>query len=1393
MADEHIFECFRRRTSNESEAIELIHGYNSETPLKDLFDTKEHNCKSLLQWAGIRGWSDVCEMLIYEHHCDPFYEDHSKLTVLHNVCRNGHIDLVRYFVSKPFEMDPLKKNINGTTPLDLSKRHGYTDITKYLATKSTNKSTQFMTDQQRYVKAVSSYLHKFDLLQYYPQKLSLQKALEIRTSTLNKSSTNDLKLLPFIILQKILAYDYNCRNTLLPVQQSDDESDSNSESDSDNNEPDEIDCASYKTDSIHPIDGIVALFLCADNFLRQDMMVRLSSCQMSIPFLLRDPLRQELTFPLWALRSIVKAWITVEPNGKHTSHEYQMVTQSTPIVTFMRLGKFKHKRSKSKILNDIISLWHHHHFFHRNMNGGELNRILSNGLVDLCWYLPGGKENDIFQKPVAFLNLHGSACNKFNQKQVEFLNKISTMTFMLVAGKKLDDLSCDIIKKFSSCTLLLTSDKKPTNLVHEKIISVKIDVNADKIKRNIQTEIKETLFAESARSVSYKTIESLATVSRDLHITVDEDHEILKKASNYAEQTYKFVESKQSYKDTALPLQGKKLWHAWAKYDKEQYRQAYRGYEEVSKYSDAIVVKKRKIRKDQMLLLDSLSPLMIQFIQHLQGIQDKSSRNYFLYCLKLGLNNISRSSISTVHHEYRISRSALSHIQTKHSNTVESQEKKIKNNLNKLDQKLIDLSLGLEHLLREVGQVYETAIRHDSLAKRQQFVSLPTSVANLLIDGYPFEIMDGDAAHVPVDWVTAVLKEVERLLGNPRVFVLSVFGFRRTGKSTLLNTTFGLQFNVSSGRCTCGAFMQMLPIHAELRNVAKCDYVVMIDTEGLRAPELDSLNLKQLATFVIGLANETIINVFGEFVGDMDDILQTAVHAFIRMREINLKPSCQFVHQICGVVAIVLLKKKLNELTSFAANEEGCGHLFQLFSHVIQFDDQKDVHYFESLWMGDPPMAPVNPGYSKSAQSLKAHLIKQINQTECCNLSSFTDRMKNLWNALLRENFVFNFKNSIQINAYKALEAEYSNLECQLVNKVLDIGRGIENEIMAANSTSTGGLDKILQTKLHEIHGYLATEVNIEHTRLQVRLDEYFRKNEQSDVIVQWKANFVTKLEQQAAELKLKAINRLEQLCIGKKTLTDIDRKKEIYEKKFITEVDKIAENLKQKNTQLNEGQIQAVFARTWEKIIGSLEKTEKISKDLVKTDMEKELFRFVGSNNERLLMNALISQEISNGALEMIVKKAQHLARKTRTDSFAVTYVKMVGGYAGIHEGHVQEAQFVTNILLNKPKAYIAILRGFTYSSAYFTSLLNELKEAVDEQSEKLKEISFTKHYRVDLYLTACRYAVKEFERMIDDYNTNNDPVTHLERRFKTHLYSMFESKCLQVAANDKAARKIK
>ena len=80
----------------------------------------------------------------------------------------------------------------------------------------------------------------------------------------------------------------------------------------------------------------------------------------------------------------------------------------------------------------------------------------------------------------------------------------------------------------------------------------------------------------------------------------------------------------------------------------------------------------------------------------------------------------------------------------------------------------------------------------------------------------------------------------------------------------------------------------------------------MVDTESLRAPELDAMQTQnhdnELATFVIGLANLTVINIYGEMPGDLDDILQTSVHAFLRMKAVKLTLGCHYVHQNVSAV-----------------------------------------------------------------------------------------------------------------------------------------------------------------------------------------------------------------------------------------------------------------------------------------------------------------------------------------------------------------------------------------------------------------------------------------------------------------------------------------------------------
>uniref|UniRef100_A0A674GDW9 VLIG-type G domain-containing protein n=1 Tax=Taeniopygia guttata TaxID=59729 RepID=A0A674GDW9_TAEGU len=370
---------------------------------------------------------------------------------------------------------------------------------------------------------------------------------------------------------------------------------------------------------------------------------------------------------------------------------------------------------------------------------------------------------------------------------------------------------------------------------------------------------------------------------------------------------------------------------------------------------------KKAIRRQQLKEAFPFNPLMKSFLGFLQA-QPADTKKYFLQWMKVFMHELGNDEL--------LSR------------------------LDALSDEINHLSIGLEHLLREVGQIYE-ALEFIS-SETESFVKLPEIAAELMVSGYPVELMDGDASYLPLRWVGAIFDSLIERLGDKRVFVLSVLGVQSTGKSTLLNAMFGLQFNASAGRCTRGAFMQLIPVSEQLQRDLGFDFVLVVDTEGLRAIEMadkPSLNHdNELATFVIGVGNLTVINIVGENPSETQDVLQIAVQAFPRMKKVNLSPSCLFVHQNMGEATAReqnmegqrRLQEKLDEMTVVAAQQEFCG---VSFSDVIGFDVNTHIHYFAHLWVGNPPMAPPNPTYSTELKlkELKEALLHETKK-KCENL-----------------------------------------------------------------------------------------------------------------------------------------------------------------------------------------------------------------------------------------------------------------------------------------------------------------------------------------------------------------------------------------------------------------------
>ena len=196
------------------------------------------------------------------------------------------------------------------------------------------------------------------------------------------------------------------------------------------------------------------------------------------------------------------------------------------------------------------------------------------------------------------------------------------------------------------------------------------------------------------------------------------------------------------------------------------------------------------------------------------------------------------------------------------------------------------------------------------------------------------------------------------------MFVLSVLGIQSTEKSALdlLGTLFGLPCNITADQCTRGVYMQLLPVNNSFRENMNCDYVLIVNAEGLYAPELELHGSKseyELAALAVGIADFTVFNLFDGYQRDLYGVLQGVLHVLIRNRKsIIINLNCVFVHQNTPYMFAesnrVLQRQifqlvKLDEMTRAAGVTENYEELYNSFSDVINFLMMTQMCYISQI------------------------------------------------------------------------------------------------------------------------------------------------------------------------------------------------------------------------------------------------------------------------------------------------------------------------------------------------------------------------------------------------------------------------------------------------------------
>ncbi|XP_043540319.1 up-regulator of cell proliferation-like, partial [Chiloscyllium plagiosum] len=567
--------------------------------------------------------------------------------------------------------------------------------------------------------------------------------------------------------------------------------------------------------SFHPLDLISAIFVCADTILQQELILRMSLCQFAFPIVMLSP-EGRPTFLMHPMRSFVRRYRPQSMRDRAGYIEECMATSSLPTFAFVRFGNCS--SSKSKLLNQVFSSQPNlDYFVHSNMRCGDISRKVSDGMIEMIWYLPSGsKDIDIIPEAVAVMNLRGDAQNF--PEHVQFLSKVATTLFVFIehlneqaetflfSNPQIQQKRFLIINSKVGQIYLHLERLVEAKLIAKDHILTKYRKNKEDFLQSIRSKLIEILRKGAEVKEKALSLQAMLPAARASKFLIDEDNNVISEAWGKSERILQEIVSEgiKMIRERELYFQGD-TWEKISGIDKEMCQLKSLSDANVSDYVSQL----QREREDlcRALACRGMSNLMRQIIVGLQTMGNQ--RKLFLNCLR---NALESNSVTVSHSNIMLNLETEEQVESQ-----SIQEQLTEHNKNLLDK---SQSLGLEHFLREMGLIYEVfQIQPSVPSDIKQFPSL---AADMMLEGFPIELMDGDVSNIPMEWVTSVLTEVDKKVKPCRIFVLSVLGLQSTGKSTLLNGMFGCQFAVGCGRCTSGVYMQLIRTTGTMKEKA-CD------------------------------------------------------------------------------------------------------------------------------------------------------------------------------------------------------------------------------------------------------------------------------------------------------------------------------------------------------------------------------------------------------------------------------------------------------------------------------------------------------------------------------------------------------------------------------------------
>ncbi|XP_074498176.1 interferon-induced very large GTPase 1 [Sebastes fasciatus] len=664
--------------------------------------------------------------------------------------------------------------------------------------------------------------------------------------------------------------------------------------------------------------------------------------------------------------------------------------------------------------------------------------------------------------------------------------------------------------------------------------------------------------------------------------------------------------------------------------------------------------------------------------------------------------------------------------------------------------------LGLEHFLREMGLIFE--LTHTSPGSGSHNVlRLPSLATDLLLYGIPLELMDGDASNIPIHWLGCVFAELKRRLPQEqcRTRVLTNLGAHHGRNAEVLSALFGVKFPEGRQRSTRGLYMVALCLPDNLRKDMECDFLLLIDVEGLCSMSLDNnrntlIKDNEMATVATGLSDVLMQNIASHAGSEFETDFTVIVNALLRIKECGSMPICQLLAQDEGINSL-LQALQLRRVSDMLQTETG--------DRGTDKHDAKTtscITYLKGPWYNMSLSEPIDTQYSKAVLQLKQNLFGALKkcaaESEATGLPEFMSCLCAVWEAVKSESFSIGLENTDIALAFSLLCTELSQWEDGFLEHMESWLKGATKKIIA---TKAKALDAVIQNGLlSELKDEAKEEVKTEVDKLRSKVEAYLMKDKllKTNTIRPLFMNNMDDLQDRVTE---ETIQRLGTVNESHCSSTQLEKFETLLEKEQESRLLALVENSKSTKALLQDTELEEEFE-------GALSKT-----------LSNFDFRPSETDDITARVTAILKENLISCGLQKHMKKLEVIGQN-QTSSFKV-YDEHFGYRSRLKHmfddnNRLQrlEAHQVAFNIIEEYKQFVADKSSLPadFSDSYITKMLKNVEKALKEKPMEIKTA-----FEVDLKVYLCSAACQDFQKLHDRYAKDSELLTSITATKSTYL----------------------